>query len=253
MKNRFALRLLLIVICALPLGAEDQLTTVQIVERMALRAEEMDLAAKEWGYWQESVQKKLDSKNRIKEEEKKLRKTIWLEGKPYMELVKINDKDPDAGKQKEEAERKAKFLKSLHENNKKEESVTWNDLYSKYDFQLLPADPIGRYVFSFKPKPGKLRERSRSEKVLNHVQGTLWADEEFNIVRAEAKLQDNVRFALGILGNLEKLELKFEQQDFQNISVPSTFYVHFKARLALLKTEERQIQATYKDFFRRQK
>lgn len=244
--------LALILIIAASLQAEYSLSPDETMKKIVEKAQQNEKLAEEIGYHQVTITKKMKD-GKVSKENVRVYRTVWVEDQPYMELLHIDGKGLNEKEKKQEAERKAKFLKSLHEKKDEEESVTWNDLYAKYNFQSLPADTIARYVFSFKPKPGKLRERSKSEKVLNHVEGTLWADEEFNIVKAQAKLQDNVRFGLGILGNLEKLELNFEQQDFQNIIVPYTFYVHFKARVALLKTEERQIQATYKDFFRRQK
>jgi hypothetical protein len=250
-KHGQILVLTLIIFTAVSLQAAYSLSPNETLKKIVAKAQQNEKLAEEIGFHQVTVTKKMKD-GKLSSENVRLYRTAWVEDQPYMELIQVDGKDLNQKEKKQEAERKAKFLKSLHEKKDKEESVTWDGLYSKYDFQSLPADSMGRYVFSFKPKPGKLQERSKSEKVLNHVKGTLWADEEFNIVRAEAKLLDNVRFGLGILGNLEKFELKFEQQDYQNISVPSNFYVHFKARVALLKTEERQIQATYKDFFRRQ-
>lgn len=254
MDRKYAQVLVLVatIVIVSSVRAEYSSSPEETMKKIVARAQQNEELSEEIGFHQITVTRKMKD-GKVASENTRIHRLTWLQNKPYMELIKVDGHDLNAKEKKEEAERKAKFLKSLRKKEDDEDSVTWNDLYSKYDFQLLPADSIGHYVFSFKPKPGKLRERSKSEKVLNHVKGTLWADEDFNIVRAEAKLLDNVRFGLGILGNLEKFELKFEQQDFENISVPSTFYVHFKARVALLKTEERQIQANYKDFFRRQR
>jgi len=251
-KHAQILVLVLTVITVSSVRAEYSVAPDDALKNIVAKARQNEELAEEIGFHQITVVKKMKN-GKVTSENIRMHRSVWLENEPFMELIKVDGQDLSPKEKKQEAERKAKFLKSLREKKEEEESVTWDDLYSKYDFQLLPADSIGHYVFSFQPKSGKLPERSKSEKVLNHVKGTLWADDEFNIVRAEAKLLDDVRFGLGILGKLENLELKFEQQDFQNIRVPASLYIHFKARVALLKMEERQIQATYKDFFRRQK
>ncbi|MGH9858026.1 MAG: hypothetical protein ACRD4B_09305, partial [Acidobacteriota bacterium] len=215
------------------------------------RAKQNEELSNDVGYEQVTTDRKMKD-GKISEQKVRLHRITWLEGKPYPELVKVNGKEPDEKEKKEEKKKKEKFIKSLREKPKKDpEDITWEDLYAKYEFQGLPADSTGVYVFSFHPKSGKLTERSKIEKVLNQIVGTFWADENFNIVRAEARLLDDVKFGLGILGILEKLEMKYEQQNYENILVPSYAYIHFKARVALVKLEERKIEATFTDFFKR--
>lgn len=232
-------------------SANDSLTHDEVLRQIVEKARQNEELANEIGFHQVTAIKKLND-GKVSSENVRMHRLTWVDNKPYLELLKVNGQEPDAKEKKEETERKARFIQSLRKKSKDDpDNVTWYEMYSKYDFQAMPSDSIGYYVFSFKPKAGRLPERSRTEKVLNHVAGKLWADEKFNIVRAEAQLLENVRFGLGILGNIEKLEMKFEQQDFEQIRVPSYFYVHFKARVALVKTEERKIESTYKDFFRR--
>ncbi len=252
--NRYALPLLLLLICTIPLAAEDQLTAQQIVERMAVRAEEMDLAGEEWGYWQESVQRKLDSKNRIKDEEKKLRKTIWLEEKPYMELVKINDKDPDTGIKKEEAERKAKFIKEIKDPKKKDsedDDPTWQQLIQKYDYSLLSTNCKVAYLVSFQPKKSGVSERNRMDKVFNNLTGKLWIDENFHLIRATASLTRELGFGLGVIGKLQKLDLDYRRQQHEDVWLPSSLDLQFNARLMLFKSERQKANLRFFDPYRR--
>ncbi len=233
------------------ISANDSLTQEEVLRRIVEKAKQNEELSNEIGFHQITATKKLND-GKVSDEKVRLHRITWVENKPYLELLKVNGMELSAKEKKEEAKKKDEFLKSLRKKSKDDpENVTWEEMYSKYDFHAMPSDSIGQYAFSFKPKAGRLLERSKMEKVLNHVTGKFWVDENFNIVRAEAQLMENVRFGLGILGNLEKLEVKFEQQDFQQIRVPSYFYLHFKARVALVKTEERKIEATYKDFFRR--
>ena len=113
MKRYCRVLLLLFQVVGLRVSAEESFSAQEIVERMADQADEMERVAQDWGYWRESLEKKLDGKNHVVEEKKKLRRTIWLEGKPYLELVKVNDKDLNTDGLKEEAKEKAKFLKEV--------------------------------------------------------------------------------------------------------------------------------------------
>ena len=229
----------------------DTLSTTDVLRRIVERAKQNEELANNIGFHQVTTDRKL-KEGKISEQKIRMYRTIWLENKPYLELIQVNGKEPDEKEKKEEKKKKAKFIKAIREKPEEDpENITWEDLYSKYEFQPMPADSTGVYVFSFRPKSEKLTERSKIEKVLNHIIGKFWADENFNIVRAEAKLLDDVRFGLGILGILEKLEMQVEQHNFEQILVPSYVSIHFKARVALVKMEERKIEATFTDFFRR--
>jgi hypothetical protein len=232
-------------------SSDESLSTTGILLRIVEKGKQNEALAENIGFYQVTTDRKLKGE-KISDQKIRMYRTIWLENTPYLELMQVNGKEPDEKERKEERKRKEKFIKSLREKPKEDpENITWEDLYSKYDFQPLPADSTGTYVFSFRPKSGKLTERSKIEKVLNHIIGKFWADKDFNIVRAEAKLLDNVKFGFGILGIVEKLEMKYEQNNFEQVLVPSYLYIHYKARVALVKTEERKIEATFTDFFRR--
>jgi hypothetical protein len=229
----------------------ESLSQTEILKKIVERAKQNEELADEVGYHQLTTDRKI-KEGQVSEQEIRLHRITWVENKQYLELLQVDGKEPDRKEKKEEKKKKEKFIKSLREKPKKDpDDITWDDLYAKYDFQRLQADSTAPYVFSFRPKAGKLTERSKIEKILNHILGTFWADENFNIVRAEARLLDDVKFGLGILGILEKLEMKSEQQNYENILVPSYAYIHYKARVALVKLEERNIEATFSDFFRR--
>jgi len=249
-----ALLLLLLQIGAFPLAAENQLSAQQVVERMAAKADEMDLAGEDWGYWRESVEKKLDSKNRIEEETKKLRRTIWLKGKPYMELVKLHDKDLDTGEQKEEAERKAKFAKEIKGPKKKDsedDDPTWKQLIEKYDYSLLSSDVQAFYLVSFRPKVSGVSERNRPDKIFNNLMGRLWIDEDFHLIRAIANLTRSLSFGLGLVGKLEKLEIDYRRQQYEKIWLPSSLDLQINARVMVFKSVRQKVNMRFFDPFRR--
>jgi hypothetical protein len=253
--DRKYIALLACLLTALVVQAGPSLTDDEILQQILQKAKENEDFTTRVGFHQTTATKKMKD-GKISEEKIRFHRLTWIDNRPYLELLRVDGRELNPKEKKEEAERRAKFIKSLGKQDEEEddddEDVTWDDMARKYNFQRLPADSTGAYVFSFHPKPGKLSEGSRTEKVLNHVAGKFWADQNFNIVRAEAKLLDNVRFGLGILGNVEKLEMIFKQTDFDRMKVPAYFYVHFKARVALVKVEERQIESRYQDFFYRE-
>ena len=255
-RNYAAVLIIFLTAAFLPaVFAEQELDQREILDRIVEKAKQNQELARRIGFQQNVTSTKIRDG---KVSEKKIRtfRMTWLNEYPYLELVKVNGKGLSSKELKEEKERRAKFLKSVNKKNDvleedDDDQLSWADLYAKYDFQMLPPDSQGKYVFSFRPKVGKLSQRSRTEKVMNHVTGTFWVDDEFNIVKAEARLLDNVRFGLGILGKLEKLQLAYGQQGFEKVQVPAYFSIHFKAKVALVKTEERKIEGTYSDYFHR--
>jgi hypothetical protein len=250
MVRRFTQIIVLFFLASFSICADTSSSKDQILKKILERAKKNENLTDRFGFYQTTRTKKMDDGKVISEELNEYR-LIWLNNHAYMELVKKDGRDLDESEKREETNRKAKFVKSLNKKDDDDDDITLDDLYVKYDFAQMPADNIGEYVFSFKPKDGKLTERSRIEKVINHVTGTFWADQKFQIVRAQANLMDNVKFGLGILGNLEKLQVEYEQQTFQEVQMPATFSLYFKARIALLRSEERQIESTYSNYFRK--
>jgi hypothetical protein len=168
-----------------------------------------------------------------------------------MELIKVNGKEPDKDRKKNEDKRKKKFIKETQKQkdltleNKME--VTWDDLVEKYDFFSKEPEAGFAYVISFHPKPGKKKERNRMEKILNHISGTIWVDADFYVLKARVHLLENVKYGLGILANVENVELQFAQKKVADVWLPDTYHLKYKARV-LVKTRTREIYARFFDF-----
>jgi hypothetical protein len=256
MARKFALFLIVVLTFSTSTFARNTLTKQELLKKILVKAKENAVIMDQFGYYQATNTKKMDE-GKIKDQETRLHRMTWIQNHPYLELLKVDGREPNAEEKKKEADRKKKFLKSVNkkkgdydDDDEDGEEITLDDLYEKYDFDPLPPEPNSAYGFSFKPKAGKLKDRSKIERVINHVTGKFWTDSEYNIIRAEAKLMDNVRFGLGILGKLEALRVSYEQQLYDQVTLPSVLFIHFRARI-LLKSEEREIQAHYTDYFRR--
>jgi hypothetical protein len=251
MDRKLTQSIILISLLTISIGWPARSTTTEtLLKKILEKAKQNQELTRQLGFYQTSEVKKI-RRGKVSEKEVRTYRVTWIEDEPYLQLLKINGKELNEQQRKEEASRRAKFVKSMVKEVDDADNITLDQVYAKYDFQQLASDDVAPHVFSFKPKQGKLIERSRTEKILNHVAGKVWVNQELNIVRAEAKLLENVRFGFGLLGKLDALEIKYQQQEFDKIFVPSRLNVHFRARIALLKTDERQIQATYLDFFRR--
>ena len=114
---------------------------------------------------------------------------------------------------------------------------------------MLPPDKDASYIISFEPKKKKLRQRSRIEKILNHMSGKVWVDEEYNLLRVEAKLTDSVSFGLGLFAKIENIELEYTQQEYEQAVLPASLLLRFKARVALLRKELQEVSTHFYDIF----
>lgn len=250
MKRNFFL-ITLFLFLAVPILAYDNLSEVAVLQKAAEKAEKNEETALNYGFKMETVIRKMDLHGELDKLIKRDSHIIWLEGKPYNELLRINEEAPDSKQRAEEAKRKSEFVKSIREKKKTlRESLTWKDLFQKYDFFFLPPDHGIPYVISFKPKPGKLPERNIIEKVFNYLSGKAWIDEEFNLVRAEAWLTQSIRFGFGIFGKIEGIHFTYAQEEFQQIWLPHAFHLKYKARRFVFN-ENQEITTRFYDYYPR--
>lgn len=234
------------------LFAEDP-DVSQIVERVVDRTQQNLEADDHVGSYQTVAVKKLKG-DEVKQEETKTYRTIWIQDKPYSELVQINFKNLNAKQKKEESKRKSEFVKALYRPSKPKgihqelRKVEWWNLHHKYDFTLLPSEGYSGYILGFRPKNIKLEESTRAERILNHLAGKIWVDPEYNVVKAETYLASPVKFAWGI-AKLEQMNVEFHQQQYGRMQVPAWLHIRFKACAGIFRTEHQDITATWFDVF----
>jgi len=225
----------------------------EILKRVVEKAEKNESNTERFGYYQATVTKRLNDDGAIDQQQTRKYRTIWIEEKPYPELLEVDGHPPDADQRKQEQERRNKFQKSLHEKNKKDSTddldFTWTELSQKYDFQLMPGDGKAAYVMSFRPKQAKLRERSRVERILNHLSGTVWINEDYDLLRAEARLMEPVRFGLGLLAKIDEIQISYTQQAHDHVWLPESFTLRYKARLALVKNQRQEVVSRFYDIY----
>ena len=210
-----------------------------------------------------SVTEKLDKNGDVKEVEKHLFESSHIENVAYERLIEKNGKALTQKELKREAKREQNFRKKLAkgeaQHNDAEERVTFDEeLIARYDFELDDVrDVSGRktYVLSYRPKPGKLPEKKRMDRLLNKTTGALWIDAEtFQIARVEFELTERVRLWWGMLGSLSKMKGSFMRHPVSediDIWLPerANFYLQGRVFFRSLHVREKVV---WSDFARRQ-
>jgi hypothetical protein len=238
----------LLFVSVLPLRADN--FDPEILKSIAKKIEKNNELLQNYDFYQDQEVKELDDDGSVKKVKKKTYRTILLLDHRYYELIKVDGKGLIDKDKKDEAKRRSKFIKEIQKKGKPaeeeedEDDFTLEDLIEKYDFSQLPAEGEAVYVISFKPKSGELKERNRTERILNHLEGRVWISADYNIMRAEARLMEPVKYGLGILANVQNVDVKYQQTRFDGIWVPESFALEYKARV-VVKDQIKHVHSRY--------
>ena len=209
-----------------------------------------------------SVTEKLDKKGDVKEVEERLFESNHIEDVAYGRLVEKDGKPLTEKELKREAKRERNFRKKIAKGEARhddaEERVDFNEeLIARYNFELDDIREFsGRktYVLSYKPKPGKLPQKKRMDRLLNKTVGSLWIDAEtFQIARIEFELTDRVRLWWGMLGSISQMKGTFMRQPVsENIDIwlPERANFYLQGRVLFRSLHVRQ-KVAWSDFERR--
>jgi hypothetical protein len=226
---------------SLSASAPDPELLKKIVEQLEKNEETIG----SYDFHNDAEVKDVNKEGEVEKVEKFTYRTISLEGHRYFELIKFNDKELDKDKKKEEAKRREKFLKRLKKGDREdEEEITWKDLADKFEFTTHPSEGQAAYVISFKPRDAEQKERNRTEKIVNRLAGKLWVTSDYNIIKASGHLTSAVKYGLGVLANVEKLQIDYAQTNVDGVWLPDTFNLQYIARV-FVKTRHREIQNRY--------
>ena len=163
----------------------------------------------------------LNSKGSVKEKDEKVFAVFPINGRPFSKLVQADGKPlPDKERRKEE-EREAATrqqlaaVKAQPYVGKKEMPLTL-EILSRFNFKVEGRDTMnGRpvWVLTFKPRGDELPESKLQDRVVNKMGGKVWIDvEEFEIVKADVHLLENVSLVGGVVGTLRKLDYVLERK-----------------------------------------
>lgn len=209
----------------------------------------------EYGAQQRIVTTKLNEKGQPKRIEEKNLRTVWLNDKPKNQMVNFScdEIDTKTGKSRRCPDTlRIKYQNTDGKSGRIEseiKKIRWTNLHKNFDFNMLP--PEGSYhVISFSPRAG-VSPQNRIEKLLSRMAGKVWVDRQFNVVKAEAKLVDTVSFGLGVAAKVHHLAIRYNQQAYESVWLPSSLTVDFKAKVALVHNERQRIEVFWHGPYRK--
>lgn len=252
--KRIALMLILGLVASVNFGDPSTESLVkQLVQKVKREADQ--IAA--YGFIQTVVTSKLNGEGGVDQRDHRTYRTLWLEDQSYNELFQINGKPLCLKERQEELKRFGEFVTSVRGGKKscgiqqELKSIPWWEVPEKYDFTQRPAEGTAKIVLSFRPKQGRLPERCRFERVLNHLEGTVWLNEDLDVLRVDARLTEPVRFGLGIVAKVEDARINYRQQSYDGVWLPDSLSVAWTARIAMFSHQRRTMQVNWDEPYAR--
>ena len=238
-------------ICSyLPAEASDQLKD-EIIQKIIERATENEREMDNFGYDVNMKVRWVRKDGSTKKTEIRDYQTTWVEETPRLELCKINAKPLDHNQREEQLQRRKEWQKALQNGERTNDShripFTWTEMMQKYDFTIDHNDHSSPYVLNFHHKNVDLPARNRLEKVLNSLDGKMWIDDEFRIVKLHGTLNDGVSFGLG-LAKVTSLSFEFIQKPYQGLVIPVSLKMNFNVKAMLVYSDQREVTSTFSNY-----
>jgi len=240
-------------------GSESLPPADEIVARAVERARQAKERGLEDGYsyrMEYSVEK-LTPAGEVEERVDDVYRLVRVGGRPYLELVSRDGRELTAEEHEQERERRREFEEAIREQGEapeERERIEFDgDLVSRYDAELLGVEAVeGRpaYALRYSPRPGRLPDRRRIDKVLNRSRGKIWIDREtYEVARLEFEMTDRVRF-LWFLGSVSELRGFYVRQPVDGVWLPDRGEMYLHARM-LFRTSRRRQAARWVGFEKR--
>jgi hypothetical protein len=194
---------------------------------------------------------------------------FYLDGEEVSTLVKKDGRPLDETEQKKEEEKAQKQIADLQKRQAKKEA---KEQKAEEQGKTKDSDDPGievflracqfvnprreRFrgqevlVFDFEPNP-EFKAHTLAEKVVQKLAGVIWVDEKaHDVARLEAYFVGDMRFAGGIVANLQKGTSFVMEQAYINDEVwlPTYFEVHVGVRVLLLKGFRMNQVTRYADY-----
>ena len=198
------------------------------------------------------VREDLDDKGGVKKRHSRLQEVFYVKGRQVGRLVSENDMPLSPDKQAKEDRKVAEKVKSILEDKAVTEKpgVRLSQILERYDFHAAARETIdGRaaIVLDFAPRPGK-RDLD-GDSVLRRLTGRIWVDEEERqVVRAELRNTDAVKFGLGVVAKLSSLDALLEFRKLEEgVWLPRSIRIEYAGRKLFKGFKTRQT-ATFDRF-----
>jgi hypothetical protein len=238
----------------------------EIVRRSVAAIDENWKIARNYTFLQRTEERQLDSADQVKSKEVKTYDITLLSGSPYLRLVERDDHPLPPAEEKKEREKLEKSIaerlketpaerqRRIGEYEKRRESqrAAMREVADAFDFKVAGQDRVdGRNVWILEatPRPG-FRPRSSDAKVLPHVRGKLWIDQQtYHWVKLEAEVIDPVSWGLFLVRLDRGARIWFDETRVNDeVWLPRRVYITASARLGIFKKLRVQQDTTFKNF-----
>lgn len=176
-----------------------------------------------------------------------------VDGSPYRRLVARDDRPLPPAEEKKEQETLARSIaerrdetaarrtqrRAEYDRRPEWQREAWRELPEAFDFQMVAEEVWeghGLYIIKATPRQG-YQPRSRTAKVLVHLQGKLWVDkQDYHLVKAEVEVVDTISVGLFLVRLAKGSRAAFEQTRVNDeVWLPRQVRAFISARLGLLK------------------
>ena len=187
---------------------------------------------------------------------------LILGGRPYERLTARNDKPLSAREERrEQAKLDNELVKRQHESSAEqaryqkervEERAFIREIPDAFNFRLVGNGAVSNHsawIIEARPKPGYRPVHSRA-KDFAKVRATIWIEQEtYHWVKVDADVLSTISVDFGLLRVAPGSSMHFEQTRVNDeIWLPSSMFVRFEARLALLKVLRGEYNIRYSDY-----
>ena len=247
-------------------AAAGQPDAREIVQRSVTASDENWKMARNYTFLQRTEERQIDSTGRVKSKEVKTYDVTLLEGSPYFRLLERDDHPLPAAEEKKE---QVKLEKSIadrmketpeqrrrriedYDKRRERQREAMREVAEAFDFRNVGQDTVdGRevWILEASPHPG-YRPRSRDAKILPHVRGKLWIDQQsYHWVKLEAEVIHPVSWGLFLVRLDPGARIRFDETRVNDeVWLPQHVSVAASARLGVFKKLRVQEDTTYRNF-----
>ncbi|MEO8048914.1 MAG: hypothetical protein ABI833_00745 [Acidobacteriota bacterium] len=237
---------------------------VEIVRRSVDRDWTDFASRKNYTYQERSEFRQYARNGRLSGSRSETSDVMILGGRPYQRLTARNDKRLSPREdRREQAKLDRELAKRQHESpaeharyekERVEERAFIREIPDAFTFRLLRTDTVSNqaaWVIEAQPKPGYRAVHSQA-KDFAKVRATIWIEQAtYHWVKVDADVLNTISVGFGLLRIAPGSSLHFEQTRVNDeIWLPSSMLVRFKARLALLKVLRGEYDIRYSNYLK---
>jgi hypothetical protein len=238
----------------------------ELVHRSVAANEENWKVARNYTFLQRTDERHLDSDGQVKSREVKTYDVTLLQGSPYMRLVEREDHPLPPAEEKQERHKLEKSIAERakespaqrqrriddFEKRRQRQRETMREVAEAFDFKITGQDRVdGRdaWILEATPRPG-YQPRSRDTKVLPHIRGRVWIDQQTNHwVKLDAEVIEPVLWGLFLVRLDRGAHIWIDETRVNDeLWMPRRILVVASARLGIFKQLRVQEDTTYKNF-----